>query len=296
MNHLDLFSGIGGFALAAQQVWGVDYETIAFCDNDYFCQQVLKKNFPKVTVFGDIRTLTANSISTNGRRENNESSQNQRGIACKNRRESLQSEDWKAYSDNIKSSVDLITGGFPCQPFSQAGRKRGKEDNRYLWPEMLRVIKEFQPTWIIGENVAGIVNMVLNEVCLDLEAQGYEVQPIIIPAVALNAPHRRDRVWIIAYRTGKRLGDSIRQSVQRGNKRFGINDNRNKSWEQDWVKVATELCGLDDGLSKRLVRLSDGSTISYPRWRREALKAYGNAIVPQVAVEIMKVIKGVSTN
>ena len=155
-THLDLFSGIGGFALAAK--WN-GYRTVGFCDNEPYAQAVLKKHWPDVPCHKDIREV--------------------RG--------------------ELYAGVTLLTGGFPCQPFSVAGKQRGKDDNRYLWPEMLRVIQEARPTWIIGENVAGIVNLALDQVCADLEGQGYEVEPIIIPACAVDAPHRRDRVWIVGH-------------------------------------------------------------------------------------------------
>jgi len=155
-THLDLFSGIGGFALAAK--WN-GYRTVGFCDNEPYAQSVLKKHWPEVPCHKDIREV--------------------RG--------------------ELYAGVTLLTGGFPCQPFSVAGKQRGKDDNRYLWPEMLRVIQEARPAWIIGENVAGIVNLALDQVCADLESQGYEVEPIIVPACAVDAPHRRDRVWIVGH-------------------------------------------------------------------------------------------------
>jgi DNA (cytosine-5)-methyltransferase 1 len=161
LTHLDLFSGIGGFALAAK--WN-GYRTVGFCDNEPYAQAVLKKHWPEVPCHKDIREV--------------------RG--------------------ELYAGVTLLTGGFPCQPFSVAGKQRGKDDNRYLWPEMCRVIREARPAWIIGENVAGIVNLALDTVCADLEAEGYEVEPIIIPACAVDAPHRRDRVWIIANINGLR--------------------------------------------------------------------------------------------
>jgi len=164
-THLDLFSGIGGFALAAN--WN-GYRTVGFCDNEPYAQAVLKKHWPEVPCHKDIREV--------------------RG--------------------ELYAGVTLLTGGFPCQPFSVAGKQRGKDDNRYLWPEMLRVIQEAKPTWIIGENVAGIVNLALDQVCADLEGQGYEVESIIIPACAVDAAHRRDRVWIIA----RNLADSVSMS------------------------------------------------------------------------------------
>jgi DNA (cytosine-5)-methyltransferase 1 len=162
LTHLDLFSGIGGFALAAK--WN-GYRTLAFCDNEPYAQAVLKKHWPDVPCHQDIREV--------------------RG--------------------ELYAGVTLLTGGFPCQPFSVAGKQRGKDDNRYLWPEMLRVIREAKPTWIIGENVAGIVNLALDRIHTDLEAQDYEVESFIIPACAVNAPHKRDRVWIVANSKRKRL-------------------------------------------------------------------------------------------
>ncbi len=158
MNHLDLFSGIGGFSLAARWTWGKDHNVIAFVEQDKYCQKVLNKHWPDVPIIDDIRNYTHDRTQT----------------------------------------VDLLTGGFPCQPFSVAGKRKGKEDDRFLWHEMLRIIKESMPTWIIGENVSGIVNMELDTCITELESEGYETQTFIIPACALQAPHRRDRVWIIA--------------------------------------------------------------------------------------------------
>jgi len=160
-THLDLFSGIGGFALAAR--WN-GYRTVGFCDCEPYAQAVLKKHWPDVPCYKDIREV--------------------RG--------------------DLYAGVTLLTGGFPCQPFSVAGKQRGKTDDRYLWPEMLRVIREARPAWIVGENVAGIVNLALDRIHSDLEAQDYEVESFIIPACAVNAPHRRDRVWIVA--NSKRAG------------------------------------------------------------------------------------------
>lgn len=157
MKVLDLFSGIGGFSLGLERA---GMETIAFCEIDKFCQKVLKKHWPNVTIHDDITKL-----------------------------------DGKYYA----GTIDVICGGFPCQPFSVAGKQKGKDDNRYLWPEMLRVVSEAKPTWFIGENVPGIINMALEQVSFDLETKGYEVQTLVIPACAVNAPHRRSRTWILAH-------------------------------------------------------------------------------------------------
>lgn len=160
MTHASLFSGIGGFDLAAEWAgW-----TNAFnCEIDPFCRKVLKYHFPNAEQYEDIRTT-----------------------------------DFTVWKDRI----DVLTGGFPCQPFSLAGKRRGTEDDRYLWPAMLDVIRTVRPRWVVGENVYGIVNwsegLVFEQVCADLEAAGYEVQPYIIPACGVGAPHRRDRCWFVA--------------------------------------------------------------------------------------------------
>jgi DNA (cytosine-5)-methyltransferase 1 len=201
---------------------------------------------------------------------------------------------------------------------------------------MLRVIRETKPRWIIGENVAGIIEMALGQVCAELEGLGYEVQCFVIPACAVNAPHRRDRVWIVAHSKGEHGEwaepdrDRCRQSEmptgngdcpspntaiigQSGQRKSKQSCNSAKSgdgetteslnggelrfpdWSRDWREVAFESCvrGVDDGLSRRVAVLPDGERISESRWRQNALKAYGNAIVPQVAMEIMRAIQEV---
>ena len=205
-THIDLFSGIGGFALAAK--WN-GYRTVGFCDNEPYAQAVLKKHWPEVPCHKDIREV--------------------RG--------------------ELYAGVTLLTGGFPCQPFSVAGKQRGKDDNRYLWPEMLRVIQEARPTWIIGENVAGIVNLALDQVCADLEGQGYEVEPIIVPACAVDAPHRRDRVWIVGHSkldgltASKTSGGLLDQSEeQRG---------KVKEWESSGASCASSDVADSVSLSER---------------------------------------------
>lgn len=299
MKHLDLFSGIGGFALATEMVWD-DVEHI-FCDNDLFCQAILKKHWPKALIYGDIRTLTANTDVVYGETGSHEEKTKQ----------------WKKSSfpflGRCNQQIDLLTGGFPCQPFSQAGRRRGTEDDRHLWPEMLRVIQEFHPRWIIGENVGGIITwergLVLEQIFTDLEGAGYEVQAFVVPAAAVNAPHRRDRVWIVANTSSGRFDKSKERKSEQPRRAEAIRTNSDTSysestrgpklnqkqatgqragfdregskkrwtWNDNWIEVATHLCRMDDGISKRLDRA--------PR-----LKALGNAIVPQIAAEIMRAI------
>ena len=166
MKAGDLFSGIGGFSLGLE--WA-GFETAWFVEKDEFCQKVLNKHWPDVPKYGDIYDFIE-----------------------------------KIKRGEIEP-VDIITGGFPCQPFSQAGKREGKEDDRYLWPAMLEVISLLRPTWVIGENVAGILNMGFEDMLLELEGKGYRTESFIIPACAVNAPHRRDRVWIIAH-TGREHG------------------------------------------------------------------------------------------
>jgi DNA (cytosine-5)-methyltransferase 1 len=297
MIHIDLFSGIGGFALATEMVW--DNVEHIFCDNDPFAQEILKKHWPNSTIYGDIKELTTkrftnDTISDKYRTEQREIRETE-GVQIINRS--------KVGSRWIGGTDCILTGGFPCQPFSQAGRRKGTEDDRYLWPEMLRVIREFNPRWVIAENVGGLVTwsggMVLEQVHVDLESEGYEVQAFIIPAVAVNAPHRRDRVWFVARSVSStdrgaprqnsstsgeervQERDKVRKSIKSAN--VQISGNERWRWSQDWLEIATELCRVDDGVPKRLDR--------NPR-----LKGLGNAIVPQVAAQIMQAIKLADNN
>jgi DNA (cytosine-5)-methyltransferase 1 len=288
MTHASLFSGIGGFDLAAE--W-MGWENIFHCEWNPFGQKVLAHHFPNSKSYNDI-TKTNFTI--------------------------------------YEGTIDVLSGGFPCQPYSMVGKRLGKEDERHLWPEMLRTIKEVKPTWVVGENVLGIVNwgggVVFNDVQVELENQGYEVQAYILPACSKNAPHRRDRVWFVAY-SNNNANTINRTKIEKENgisqinrekicsRQFdgtstiqGINTNTNKvgfsaemengklgrdfgfaiSNKRDtWDSFPTEspICGGDDGLPKEL------DTISIPKYKKESIMAYGNAIVPQVAYEIFKAIQ-----
>lgn len=186
MTHLDLFSGIGGFSLAVDTIFHEQKNQHIFVEWDPFCQAVLKKHWPEAEYHSDIRAFVADSRSEKPHR-----------LSSKQGEEVAKTRD-----------CYILTGGFPCQPFSHAGRRKGTDDDRYLWPPMLEAITIFRPEWVIAENVAGLASwnegLVLETVCADLEREGYEVQPFIIPAVAVGAPHRRDRVWIVAHSDGRR--------------------------------------------------------------------------------------------
>lgn len=178
--------------------------------------------------------------------------------------------DVKEVGEHNLERVDLIAGGFPCQPFSAAGRQRGKDDERYLWPEMLRIIRELRPAWVLGENVARIVQLALDEVLTDLEAEGYACRPFIIPAVAIGAEHRRDRVWIVAHTDSKRLEGVYEAS--RG----------------EYLQPTSHPVSRDFGsATPRISRGTDG----IPN-RVDRIKCLGNAVVPQVVTEIGKAIMG----
>lgn len=193
MRHLDLFSGIGGFALATEMVLGKGNVEHIFCDNDPFAQAILKKHWPNSSIYGDIKTLTAKEAG---------------------------------------GGTDLLTGGFPCQPFSAAGRRRGTEDDRHLWPHMLRLIRETHPTFVLGENVSGLLTwsngLVFEQVCTDLENEGYEVGAFVIPAAGIGAPHRRERVWIAAHAksAGDRGESSSVREAERGQEPRDLRERR----------------------------------------------------------------------
>lgn len=279
MTHGSLFSGIGGFDLAAE--W-MGWENKFHCEWNTFGQKILKYYWPNSISYGDI---TATDFTIH------------------------------------RGQIDIITGGFPCQPFSLAGKRKGTEDSRHLWPEMLRAIRQISPRWVVGENVFGIINwdggLVFEQVQADLEAEGYEVQPFILPACGVDAPHKRERVWFVAHsdsngfnwcdgkyevESGKGWIDALNDSepyvmhsygtmregqhviekregkLNRPNSGNGINNFQN-------FPTQPPICGGNDGLSDRL----DG--ITFPKWRNESIKAYGNAIVPQVVYQIFKAIE-----
>jgi len=243
MKHFGLFEGIGGFSLAAR--W-MGWETVGWCEINPFCQTVLKHHFPNAKGYGDITTT-----------------------------------DFRPW----RGQVDILTGGFPCQPFSTSGRRLGTEDDRHLWPEMLRAICQVQPRFIVGENVSGFLNwnggLVFEEACTDLENEGFEVQSLSLPALGVNAPHERDRVWIIAAHPERK-----RQSIK-GQSGNAIKHPTQGDWKANWPellfrgKPLPHLHEHDNGFSQKL----DGNT------RIEMNKAMGNAVVPQVVYEIYKAIQ-----
>ena len=234
LTHIDLFSGVGGFALSAK--W-CGIKTIQFVEIDPFCRKVLNKNFPGVPIHDDIKTFTYTpNVFRNGSNDNT-------GISGSGEQISESGNGCRAGDFPVKQARPfLLTGGFPCQPYSCAGKRRGKEDDRALWPEMLRVVSEAKPTWIIGENVAGFINMGLDDCISDLENQGYEVQAFVVPACAVNAPHRRDRVWIVAH--SKCGGSKQRHTTPRES--FTVNrcGNRDASDAESGEAHPTEPGGL----------------------------------------------------
>ena len=318
MTHGSLFSGIGGFDLAAE--W-MGWENLFHCEWNEFGQRILKYYWPNSVSYGDIT---------------------------------------KTDFTKWKRSVDVLSGGFPCQPYSMAGKRLGKEDDRHLWPEMLRAIREIQPTWVVGENVRGLINwnggMVFDEVQADLEAEGYEVLPFLLPACGVGAPHRRDRIWFVAYSASNRreqqgTGDETENRKQGSRQTrelegrlerlgfYGDAANRQQprlersdgfgmdaaskpakcptanpndkglqgrtvkrgiagGWQEsdkqfagcvrtNWLNFPTQspIRSGNDGLPSEL----DG--ITFPKWRNESIKGYGNAVVPQVVYQIFKSIQ-----
>lgn len=335
MIHASLFSGIGGFDLAAE--W-IGWHNAFNCEIDPFCRQVLKYHFPNAIQYDDIKTT-----------------------------------DFTVW----RGKIDVLTGGFPCQPFSTAGKRKGTSDDRYLWPEMLRAIHEIRPRWVVGENVRGIISwsegLVFEQVHTDLEAEGYEVQAFVLPACGVDAPHKRERTWFVAHviensecngcevgvfekegadirkfrdvstgssdrvylqeryvadsnnhgysasKIGRGLGErddnhtsgkvnafkpdgcAVPMSIVTPNhnceQRYQFKSTRKSSKKEvrncedchqieRWENFPTQppVCSRDDGFPIPM----DG--ITFPKWRTESIKAYGNAIVPQVALQIFKAI------
>lgn len=335
MNHGSFFSGIGGFDLAAQ--W-MGWDNIFHCEIELFPRKILQYYWPKSISYEDIRKT-----------------------------------DFSVH----RGKIDIVSGGFPCQPFSLAGKRKGTEDPRNLWPEYYRAIREIQPRYVVGENVYGLINwkggLVFDQVQDDLENEGYEVAPVILPACSTGAPHKRERIWFVAYNNGSRqqwnkepqkrlkhfdgrttfgkfnshdgtelTSDTkiigLQQSRNTRERRTGFEDNNiitsNSNSEQrperrlyserpetskryagslnswfsrgNWQNFPTQspVCGGDDGLSTGLdpetILEAVGRKVNsrfkpFGFWRNESIKAYGNAIVPQVAYEIFKIIQKIES-
>lgn len=233
MRVLDLFSGIGGFSIGLESV---GMETVAFCEQNKFCQKILAQHWPTVPIHSDITELNGYEY---------------------------------------RGSVELVCGGFPCQPFSVAGEQRGKEDDRALWPEMLRVIREVAPRWVIGENVSGIIPMELDTVLSDLEGEGYTCWTFVLPACAVDAPHRRDRVWVVANTNGS----GLQRREEAGNLR-GIGPGRDEQ---------SERC-FDNAGAVWLPEPNVGRVANGVPNRSHRLKALGNAVVPPLVAEIGRLV------
>ena len=205
ITHYDLFAGIGGFSLALEEVFNEAKINHIFCEWAEFPAAALKKHWPDGIFYGDIAGLVADTDSQRHKSSVAETEAEGRSNLCSGAR------------GDENETLTILTGGFPCQPFSHAGRRKGTADDRYQWPNMFRVIQNVKPDWVIAENVRGLVTwndgMVLEQVCVDLESEGYEVQPFIIPACAVNAPHRRDRIWIIANCANSRTKGLQKQEI-----------------------------------------------------------------------------------
>ena len=215
LTHLSLFSGIGGLDLAAEMAGIV---TVGQCEWADYQTKILEKHWPNVPRWRDIRELTGESF----------------------------------YERTGLRTVDVLSGGFPCQPFSQAGKRGGKEDDRYLWPEMLRVIREIRPTWVLGENVPGIVNLALDTVLSDLEEEGYTSQAFLVPACGVDAPHRRERIAILAYSVNRcstmRRNRKLQDFEENGGE--GIDNGRRAeaAFSGEWRKDESWTSGMVDGI------------------------------------------------
>tara|TARA_R110002012_G_scaffold198348_1_gene367228 strand:- start:521 stop:1321 length:801 start_codon:yes stop_codon:yes gene_type:complete len=195
-------------------------------------------------------------------------------------------------------SADIVSGGFPCQPFSVAGKRKGTEDDRYLWDEMLRVITEVKPRWVVGENVQGIINidngLVLRQVKTDLEAQGFQVQCFIIPASGIGAWHKRNRVWIIGCNVSNTIGklsDGCSSTTRNSKTKFkGVECDEGWDWNEVWSK--TERCSEQDKyktwwtIEQQLRGVPDGLQTGLDKDRTNRIKSLGNSICPQIAREI----------
>lgn len=254
MKALSLFSGIGGIDLACE--WA-GIETVAFCEREPFPQKVLRKHWPDVPIYDDVCTLTKERLEADG-----------------------------------IGTIELIHGGYPCQPFSTAGNRKGADDDRHLWPEYFRLVKEIRPRWVVGENVAGHVTLGLDSVLTDLESENYTAKAFVLPACAVNAPHGRQRVFIVAHSEGERSAEEREYQSTRSKEwtssggkivpnTEGVHVQRfvDRSWEEQlrrgsWWEVEPNVGRVAHGV---------------PDWV-DRLKSLGNAVVPQQIYPIFEAI------
>ena len=240
MKALSLFSGIAGIDLACE--W-VGIETVAFCEREPFPQKVLRKHWPDLPIYDDVCTLTKERLEADG-------------IDC--------------------NSIGLISAGYPCQPYSVAGERQGEDDDRALWPEVKRLLEEIRPRWFVGENVAGHITLGLDGVLSDLDNIGYSCQPLVIPAAAVGALHRRDRVFLLAYSNSEQRQADIEREIQG---KFEIQGSEDDRGFKDWAdrsmlyepKLLRNYHGVPDGMDRN--------------------RALGNAVSPYQFYPIAAAIK-----
>ena len=235
LKHLDLFSGIGGFALAAQRA---GFETVGLSEIDEHACRVLARHWPNVRNYGNIRN---------------------------------------ADFSGLRDAVAVVSGGFPCQPFSYAGERRGANDDRHLWPAMLGAIDTIRPAWVLGENVPGLITLGLDQVLADLESRGYASQSFVVPACAVGGGHRRDRIWICAH------------AQREGWKRHLAHDGLSGGEGEAHAELGDRIAGSWDEMAGRARNLRSGDGLSVQVVRNE-VKGYGNAIVPEIAEVFFRLI------
>ena len=285
LRHLDLFSGLGGFSLGLEATGG--FETVAFCDIEKFSRKVLKKHWPNVKQYKDIKELTYEQIK-----------------------------------EDTLAPIDIVTGGYPCQPFSIAGSQRGEKDKRHLWPDMFRIVKECKPTWVIGENVSGHIKLGLDTVLQDLESEGYSVRAFSISASSIGANHQRERVWIIAHSNMENTRQHGGGSNLPGNtESLGSRTSEETEWSSDSNKINgssegaslmgessdTNSQGLQGRRSEQQLRKDETERpTSWDSWwgvepdvgrvangiphRVDRLKGLGNSLVPAIPYAIGRAI------
>ena len=286
LQHLDLFSGIGGFSLGLEATGG--FETKAFCDIEEYPRQVLQKHWPHVKQYKDIKELTYDKLKADG-----------------------------------IDSIDIITGGYPCQPFSIAGRQKGEQDSRHLWPEYFRLVKELRPTWVIGENVSGHIKLGLDTVIEDLESEDYSVRPFSISASSIGANHQRERIWILAHSRrsqwprAEQRGENENETRQENANQFerssstsevdvaNTNDERLQRQWQSRNQFTPRFNSSRESSEEGQRTMGQGWWESEPNMGRVAhgvpkrvdrLKSLGNSLIPQIPYYIGKTILEVMAN